>query len=51
MSNTRVVTFGEIMGRMSTEGHYTLRQSLPGNLAFCFAGAEAIMTSSPFSLF
>ena len=41
-----VVTFGEIMGRMSTEGHYTLRQSLPGNLAFCFAGAEANVAAS-----
>ena len=41
-----VVTFVEIMGRMSTEGHYTLRQSLPGNLAFCFAGAEANVAAS-----
>ena len=41
-----VVTFGEIMGRMSTGGHYTLRQSLPGNLAFCFAGAEANVAAS-----
>ncbi len=41
-----VVTFGEIMGRMSTEGYYTFRQSLPGNLAFCFAGAEANVAAS-----
>ena len=35
-----VVSFGEIMARISTEGYYTLRQSLPGNVTLCFAGAE-----------
>lgn len=41
-----VVTFGEIMGRVSTEGYYTLRQSLPGAVTFCFAGAEANVAAS-----
>lgn len=41
-----VVTFGEIMGRLSTENFFTLRQSLPGPLTLCFAGAEANVAAS-----
>ena len=41
-----VVSFGEIMARISTEGYYTLRQSLPGNVTLCFAGAEANVAAS-----
>ena len=41
-----VVSFGEIMARISTEGYYTLRQSLPGSVTLCFAGAEANVAAS-----
>ncbi len=41
-----IVTFGEIMARISTEGYYTLRQSLPGSVTLCFAGAEANVAAS-----
>lgn len=41
-----VVTFGEMLGRLSTENQFTLRQSLPGPLTFCFAGAEANVAAS-----
>ena len=41
-----VVSFGEIMGRISSEGYFTLRQSLPGTVNFCFAGAEANVAAS-----
>ena len=41
-----VVTFGEIMGRITTEGYMTLRQCLPGKLKLCFAGAEANVAAS-----
>ena len=36
-----VVTFGEIMTRLSTPGHHRLRQCLPGAFDASFAGAEA----------
>jgi 2-dehydro-3-deoxygluconokinase len=36
-----VVTFGEIMMRMSCQGHQRFRQTLPGALDVTFAGAEA----------
>ncbi len=41
-----VVSFGEIMARISTEGYYTFRQALPGSMTVCFAGAEANVAAS-----
>ena len=41
-----VVSFGEILARISTEGYFTLRQSLPGRVMLCFAGAEANVAAS-----
>ncbi|HYK91313.1 MAG TPA: sugar kinase [Acidobacteriota bacterium] len=38
---TRVVTFGEIMGRLTPEGFLRFQQCLPGVLRVSFAGAEA----------
>ncbi len=38
---SRIVTFGEIMGRLAPEGFLRLRQCLPGTLQVTFAGAEA----------
>lgn len=37
----KVVTFGEIMGRLSPEGFLRFRQVMPGRLNVTFAGAEA----------
>jgi 2-dehydro-3-deoxygluconokinase len=37
----KVVTFGEIMGRLAPEGFLRFRQCLPGTLQVTFAGAEA----------
>ena len=42
----RVVTFGEIMGRMTPGGFLRFRQSLPGPLHCTFAGAEASVAAS-----
>ncbi len=42
----RVVTFGEVMGRMTPAGHSRLRQSMPGSLDVSFAGAEANVAAS-----
>ena len=39
--NTVIVTFGEIMTRLSAPGNNRLRQSLPGSLDAAFAGAES----------
>jgi 2-dehydro-3-deoxygluconokinase len=38
---TRIITFGEIMGRLAPEGVLRFRQCLPGPLNLTFAGAEA----------
>ena len=38
---TRIITFGEIMGRLTPEGVLRFRQCLPGPLNLTFAGAEA----------
>ena len=38
---SRVITFGEIMGRLTPEGFLRFRQCLPGSLQVSFAGAEA----------
>ena len=43
---TSIVTFGEIMGRMTPPGFLRLRQSLPGTLEVTFAGAEANVAAS-----
>jgi len=37
----KVVTFGEIMGRIMPEGYLRFRQVLPGTVKMTFAGAEA----------
>jgi 2-dehydro-3-deoxygluconokinase len=37
----KLITFGEIMGRMAAPGHLRLRQAMPGQLDVTFAGAEA----------
>lgn len=41
-----VVTFGEIMGRLSPENLLRFRQSCPGKLNITFAGAEANVAAS-----
>jgi 2-dehydro-3-deoxygluconokinase len=41
-----IITFGEIMGRLSPVDHLRLRQALPGNLYISFAGAEANVAAS-----
>ncbi len=43
---THVVTFGEIMGRLTPPGVLRLIQSLPGSLQVSFAGAEANVAAS-----
>ena len=42
----RMVTFGEIMGRLTPPGFVRLRQGLPGTLNVSFAGAEANVAAS-----
>ncbi len=37
----KIITFGEIMGRLSPNGFQRFRQALPGGLNMSFAGAEA----------
>ena len=41
-----VVTFGEIMGRLTPDGFERLSQALPGHLNVTFAGAEANVAAS-----
>ncbi|EIP97686.1 sugar kinase, ribokinase [Opitutaceae bacterium TAV1] len=41
-----IVTFGEIMTRLSAPGHHRLRQCLPGSLDVAFAGAESNIAAS-----
>ena len=48
-SGIKLVTFGEIMGRIEPEGFKKFRQALPGKLGFTFAGSEANVAVS-FSL-
>ncbi len=43
---TRIVTFGEIMGRLTPPGFVRLQQGLPGVLHVSFAGAEANVAAS-----
>ncbi len=42
----RVVTFGEIMGRLCPENFLRFKQSMPGRLNLTFAGAEANVAAS-----
>jgi 2-dehydro-3-deoxygluconokinase len=42
----KVVTFGEIMGRMCMPGFLKFRQGLPGEMDVTFAGAEANVAAS-----
>ena len=41
-----IVSFGEIMARITTEGYFTFRQALPGRVSLCFAGAESNVAAS-----
>ena len=43
---SQIVTFGEIMGRLTPPGFTRLRQGLPGSLDVTFAGAEANVAAS-----
>lgn len=42
----RVITFGEIMGRISPCGFLRFKQALPGQINMTFAGAEANVATS-----
>lgn len=42
----RIVTFGEIMGRLSPPGFRRFQQAMPGALDITFAGAEASVAAS-----
>lgn len=42
----KIVTFGEIMGRICPENFQRFRQSMPGKLDLTFAGAEANVAAS-----
>ena len=39
--STRVITFGEIMGRLAPSGFYRFAQALPGSVDFTFGGGES----------
>ena len=43
---SRVVTLGEIMGRLATPGYQRFQQAMPGTLETTFAGAEASVAVS-----
>jgi 2-dehydro-3-deoxygluconokinase len=43
---SRVITFGEIMGRLAPRGNLRFRQALPGPMDVTFAGAEASVAAS-----
>jgi len=42
----KIVTFGEIMGRISPDGFYRFSQTLPGKINFTFGGGEANVAMS-----
>lgn len=42
----RIVSFGEIMGRLAMPGYQRFRQGLPGSLELTFGGAEANVAAS-----
>lgn len=43
---SRIVAFGEIMGRLATPGFKRFQQTMPGTLDVTFAGAEASIAAS-----
>lgn len=43
---SRVVTLGEIMGRLATPGFQRFQQAMPGSIDVTFAGAEATTAAS-----
>ncbi|MDB6118722.1 MAG: kdgK 2 [Verrucomicrobiaceae bacterium] len=43
---SRIITFGEIMGRLATPGFKRFQQAMPGTLEITFAGAEATVAAS-----
>jgi 2-dehydro-3-deoxygluconokinase len=43
---SRIVTFGEIMGRLAAPGFQRFQQAMPGSLNVSFAGAEASVAAS-----
>ena len=43
---SRIVTFGEIMGRLAAPGFKRFQQTMPGTLDVTFAGAEASVAAS-----
>lgn len=43
---SRIVTFGEIMGRLAAPGFKRFQQVMPGTLEITFAGAEASVAAS-----
>lgn len=43
---SRVVTFGEVMGRLAAPGFKRFQQTMPGTLEVTFAGAEASIAAS-----
>jgi len=43
---SKVITFGEIMGRLAPRGFLRFRQAMPGSLDMTFAGAEASVAAS-----
>lgn len=43
---SRIVTFGEIMGRLTAPGFKRFQQTMPGTLDVTFAGAEASIAAS-----
>ena len=43
---SRIVTFGEIMGRLAAPGFKRFQQAMPGSLDVTFAGAEASIAAS-----
>jgi 2-dehydro-3-deoxygluconokinase len=43
---SRIVTFGEIMGRLAAPGFKRFQQTMPGTLEITFAGAEANVAAS-----
>jgi 2-dehydro-3-deoxygluconokinase len=42
----KVITFGEIMGRMAMPGFSRFQQAMPGSIQVTFAGAEATVAAS-----
>ncbi len=42
----KIITFGEVMGRLNAQGNLRLMQCCPGSLDFTFAGAEANVAAS-----